>query len=59
MKVHDDVYEKLDKEYLLRTQKEPFGYACLTNEKNSSILYRRKADWFTFCRLCLPLSSSF
>ena len=26
-------YRKLDKRYLLRVKKEPFGYSCLTNEK--------------------------
>ena len=26
-------YEKLDKTYILKTNKESFGYSCFTNEK--------------------------
>ena len=26
-------YQKLDKSYILRRKEEPFGYQCLTNEK--------------------------
>ena len=33
LKVNEDTYEKLDKSYILSTKKEPFGYACFTNEK--------------------------
>ena len=34
LKVSEQEYEALDKEYLLRVRKEPFGYSCLTNQKN-------------------------
>ena len=34
LKVSDQEYEALDKEYLLRVRKESFGYSCLTNQKN-------------------------
>ena len=34
LKVSDQEYEALDKEYLLRVRKEPFGYSCLTDQKN-------------------------
>ncbi len=27
------VYEQLDKQYILQTKQEPFGYSCLTNQK--------------------------
>lgn len=33
LKVNEDTYEKLDRRYLLRAKKEPFGYLCFTNEK--------------------------
>ena len=33
LKVDEAAYEKLDKAYILRTKKEPFGYACFTNQK--------------------------
>lgn len=34
LKVSEQEYEALDKEYLLRVRKESFGYSCLTNQKN-------------------------
>ena len=34
LKVSEQEYEALDKEYLLRVRKEPFGYSCLTDQKN-------------------------
>ena len=34
LKVSEQEYEVLDKEYLLRVRKESFGYSCLTNQKN-------------------------
>ena len=34
LKVSDQEYEALDKEYLLRVRKESFGYSCLTDQKN-------------------------
>lgn len=33
LKVNEDIYEKLDKRYILNTKKEHFGYVCFTNEK--------------------------
>lgn len=33
LKTTKEVYEKLDKQYLLKVKKEPFGYSCLTNQK--------------------------
>lgn len=33
LKVTEEQYQKLDKQYLLRKKKETFGYQCLTNEK--------------------------
>lgn len=33
LKVDESTYETLDKNYILSTKKEPFGYACFTNEK--------------------------
>ena len=33
LKVSEQQYEKLDKQYLLRVKKEPYGYSCLTAEK--------------------------
>ena len=34
LKVSEQEYEALDKEYLLRVKKESFGYSCLTDQKN-------------------------
>ena len=34
LKVSEQEYEVLDKEYLLRVRKESFGYSCLTDQKN-------------------------
>jgi len=34
LKVTEEQYEKLDKEYILATKKEKFGYLCLTNRKD-------------------------
>ncbi len=33
LKVSEEQYEKLDKEYLLRVEKEAYGYACFTGKK--------------------------
>lgn len=33
LKVTEEQFEKLDKDYILRHKKESFGYSCLTNEK--------------------------
>lgn len=33
LKVSEEEYEKLDKQYLVASKKESFGYSCLTNEK--------------------------
>lgn len=33
LKVSEDDYHKLDKDYLICSKKEKFGYSCLTNEK--------------------------
>lgn len=33
LKVTKEQYQKLDKSYILRVKEEPFGYQCLTNEK--------------------------
>jgi len=33
LKVTEEQFAKLDKEYILRCKKENFGYSCLTNEK--------------------------
>lgn len=33
LKVDEAAYEKLDKTYILKTNKESFGYSCFTNEK--------------------------
>ena len=33
IKVSEEEYEKLEKQYLLQCKKEAFGYACLTNQK--------------------------
>ncbi len=34
LKCTDEQYEKLDKEHILSTKKEKFGYICLTNQKD-------------------------
>ena len=34
LKVTAEQYKKMDKEYLLCTKEEPFGYTCLTAQKN-------------------------
>ena len=34
LKVTKEQYETLDKEAILKIQKEAYGYACLTNDKN-------------------------
>lgn len=33
LKMTEQQYESLDKSYVLRYKKEPFGYSCLTNQK--------------------------
>lgn len=33
MKVPEKLYPKLDKEYLLKIRREPYGYCCLTDQK--------------------------
>lgn len=33
LKVDADKWEKLDKQYILKYKKQPYGYSCLTNEK--------------------------
>lgn len=33
LKVDEQQYQALDKSYLLRRKKEPYGYSCLTNQK--------------------------
>lgn len=33
VKVTEEQYEQLDKEYILKKKRESFGYRCLTNEK--------------------------
>ena len=33
LKVTPEVYEKLDKQYILRTVKESYGFSCLTNQR--------------------------
>ena len=33
LKVSEGVYQKLDKQYILKTRKESYGYSCLTSEK--------------------------
>lgn len=33
IKVDEEQYEELDKQYILRVKKENFGYSCLTNQK--------------------------
>ncbi|MGN0395274.1 MAG: ABC transporter ATP-binding protein [Coprococcus sp.] len=34
LKVDEAMYEKLDKEYIIKSLKEKYGYACFTNQKN-------------------------
>lgn len=34
LKVDDTQYEALDKEYILKAEKEPYGYACFTDHKD-------------------------
>lgn len=34
IKVNETVWQNLDKKYILSVRREPFGYSCLTNEKN-------------------------
>lgn len=33
LKVNEAQYAALDKNYILKSRKEPYGYACFTNEK--------------------------
>ena len=33
LKVDEAQYEKLDKSFILKVQKENYGYACFTNDK--------------------------
>ncbi|MDO4260721.1 MAG: ABC transporter ATP-binding protein [Eubacteriales bacterium] len=33
LKADEEQYEKLDKQFLLRVKKEPYGYCCLTNQR--------------------------
>ena len=33
LKMEEEQYHSLDKQYILRSRKEPFGYCCLTNQK--------------------------
>lgn len=33
LKLSDEQFSAIDKQYILRSRKEPFGYSCLTNEK--------------------------
>jgi len=33
LKVTDNIYQTLDKSYILKTRKENYGYSCLTNQK--------------------------
>ena len=35
LKVDDEAYAGLDKQYLLRSKKESYGYSCLTNQKGT------------------------
>lgn len=34
LKLDEKQYESIDKEYIIKTKKEKFGYKCLTNQKN-------------------------
>lgn len=33
LKITDEQYQQIDKQYIMRTKKENFGYYCLTNQK--------------------------
>ncbi|KAF1297203.1 ABC transporter ATP-binding protein [Enterococcus sp. JM4C] len=33
LKLDEEQFEKLDKQYVLRQKREPYGYSCLTNQK--------------------------
>lgn len=33
LKISEEVYQKLDKQYILKTRRESYGYNCLTSEK--------------------------
>lgn len=33
LKVSEDAYGKMDRQYILKTKNEPYGYSCLTNQK--------------------------
>lgn len=33
LKMPESIYEKIDKKYIIRTIKEPYGYSCFTGEK--------------------------
>lgn len=33
LKVSEDAYGKIDRQYILKTKNEPYGYSCLTNQK--------------------------
>lgn len=33
LKISDEQFDLLDKQYILKVKKEPFGYRCLTNQK--------------------------
>lgn len=39
LKVNDEQFYKLDKQYLLRIKKETYGYSCLTNQKQYYMEY--------------------
>ena len=34
LKVDEEQFKGLDKSHILRVRREPFGYSCLTGEKN-------------------------
>ena len=33
LKVSEDAYGKIERQYILKTKNEPYGYSCLTNQK--------------------------
>ena len=33
IKIDEEEYDQLDKQYILRSKKESYGYTCLTNQK--------------------------
>jgi ABC-2 type transport system ATP-binding protein len=33
IKADQETFEKMDKQYLLKVKKEPWGYQCLSNER--------------------------